>query len=80
MATSIVETIQRMGTALLVVPVALLGVNFLVQGRFSAGVGFLGLAALMIAISEYVTTPKDVPGETAQRVVGWIAKPPEDEE
>lgn len=80
MTASAIDTIQRMGTALIVVPVVLVGVTFLVEGKLVAGVGFLGVATLMVAISEYVRRPTDVPGSAVQRVVGWVAKPPEDDE
>jgi hypothetical protein len=80
MTASIVETIGRMGTALITVPVVLVGLQFLVDGNVLAGTGFLAIAALMVGISEYIKTPTDVPGSTAQRVAGWIAKPPDEEE
>lgn len=80
MPASVVDTLQRMGTALIVVPVALLGVNFLIAGQYTSGGVFLALAALMIAISEYVKQPTDVPGGAVKRIAGWVAKPPDDEE
>jgi hypothetical protein len=57
-------------------PVALLGIQFLGDGRTIFGAGFLGIAALMILINEYVASPSDLPGMIAGKVVGTVAKEP----
>ncbi|QSG07243.1 DUF7533 family protein [Halapricum desulfuricans] len=76
----VVETVERMATALLVVPVAVAGAHLLVGGQTGAGAALLAIAALMVGISEYVKRPSDVPASAAQRVVGWVAKPPDEDD
>jgi len=61
------------------IPVAMLGVQFLTDGRTVVGAGFLAIAALMVLINEYVASPGDIPGMLAGRVVGTVAKEPEAE-
>ncbi len=61
------------------IPVGLLGLQFLLDGNTVVGAGFLGIAALMILINEYVASPGDLPGMLAGKVVGAVAKEPEPE-
>lgn len=81
MSAGIVDTLQRMSAVVIAVMVALPGLDFLLlQGEPVIGAALLGLAALVMAVSEYVRSPSDVPAEAAQRVVGTVAKQPDDEE
>ncbi|MCU4718699.1 DUF7533 family protein [Halapricum hydrolyticum] len=80
MTASVAETVERMATALLVVPVVVAGAHLLIGGQVGAGAVLLAIAGLMIAISEYVTRPSDVPTSAAQRVVGWVATEPKEDE
>jgi len=80
MTASIVDTVGRMATAVLVVPVVVAGVSLLAGGRIGTGGVLLAIAGVMVAISEYVKRPSDIPGTAAQRVAGWVAKTPDDEE
>jgi hypothetical protein len=81
MTTGIVDTLQRMSAVFIAVMLALPGLDFLLlQGEPATGASLLALAAVVLLVSEYVSTPGDAVGSTAGRVVGWIAKPPEDEE
>ena len=61
------------------IPVAMLGVQFLGDGNTVVGAGFLGIAALMVLVNEYVASPGDIPGMLAGKVVGSVAKEPETE-
>jgi len=79
MTASIVETVGRMATAVLVVPVVVAGVSLLAGGQTGTGGLLLVIAGVMVAISEYVKRPSDVPGTAAQRVAGWLAKTPDEE-
>lgn len=74
MTRGIVGTLQLLGTVVLAAPLALLGVQFLVSGRELTGGVFLALAAAMIALEEYLTTPQDVPAEVAERAVGSVVE------
>ena len=76
----ILDTIGLMATVVLAVPVAFLGADFLLQGELFLGAGFLTVAALMIAVEEYVTTPTDIPGAITARAVGKIAVEPEEKD
>lgn len=81
MTAGIVDTLGRMSAVVIAVMLALPGVDFLLlQGQPVVGGGLLAMAALVLAVEEYVRTPADVPAEAAQRVVGTVAKEPDDEE
>ncbi|WP_324756224.1 DUF7533 family protein [Haloarcula sp. GH36] len=82
MAGGILDTIGLLTVVVFAVPVALFGAEHLLRGEFVAGVGFLGIAAGMIAIERYLVTPTDVPAIAAEKTVGAVAKtddPDEDE-
>jgi len=76
----IIGTIQLAGTLVLALPVGLLGVEKLLAGQTAVGAAFVGVAALMVALEEYLTTPGDVPGSIAQKTLGKVAKTHDDEE
>ena len=78
MARSILGTLSLALTLAFAIPVAYLGVEFLLDGRTNQGLLFLALAALMVGIQEYVTTPMDLPGEIAGKVLGTAVKEPGD--
>jgi len=81
METGIVDMVQRVGAVVLALTIALPGVDFLLlRGDLLVGGGLLALAALVLVVSEQVRSPSDVPASAAQRVVGAIAKEPDDEE
>jgi hypothetical protein len=73
----IIGLVQLAATLVLAVPVALLGLQFLTRGEALAGVAFLAIAAGMVAIEEYVLTPRDLPAAAVERVVGRVAKEPD---
>ncbi|WP_254823888.1 DUF7533 family protein [Haloglomus halophilum] len=78
MARSILGTVGLALTLAFALPVAYLGVEFLLDGKTNQGLLFLALAALMVGIQEYVTTPMDLPGEIAGKVLGTAVKEPDD--
>lgn len=81
MGKGILDTVGLMAAVVFAVPVAFLGVDFLLRGEPLLGVGFLAIAVLMVAVEEYVTTPGDVPGAIAGRLADAVVKSePEDEE
>lgn len=73
------DWIGRVGTLVLAVPIGFMGVDFLFSGN-PLGWLFLVVAVAAVLLQEYVTTPGDVPGSIASRVVGRAAKTPEEEE
>ena len=78
MARSILGTLGLALTLAFALPVAYLGAEFLLDGKTTQGLLFLGLAVLMVGIQEYVTTPMDVPGEVAGKVLGSAVKEPDE--
>ncbi|WP_435196713.1 DUF7533 family protein [Natronomonas sp. EA1] len=80
MGRGILGTIGLGLTLAFAIPVGLLGLDRLLAGDTLVGAGFLGLAVLMVAIEEYLTTPMDLPGKLAEKTVGAVAKEPEEKE
>lgn len=74
----ILGTIGLAGTLIFAIPVVLIGVEKLIEGD-PLGVGFLAIAALMVGLQQFLTTPADLPGNALGKVVGAIAKDPDDE-
>jgi hypothetical protein len=78
MARSILGTVGLALTLAFAIPVALLGLDLLSRGQTNQGLLFLGIAALMVAIEEYLTTPMDVPGMVAGKLLGSAVKEPDE--
>lgn len=79
MAAGIIETVQRMATMLVLVPVAVAGLGLLAEGQTAVGVGLLVVAALVWLISEYVDTPTDMGTSAAEKAAETVVKDPDDE-
>lgn len=58
-------------------PAAILGVQFLLEGRTLLGGVLVVVAALMVLLQRVVTTPGDLPGKLAGMVVGTAVTDPE---
>jgi hypothetical protein len=69
MARGILETVMLAATLVVAVPVALLGVEFLLGGRTVFGVGLLAAAAGILLVHRYVPTLEDVPVIAAEKAV-----------
>ena len=65
----LIDTISLYGTAVLAIPIALLGVEFLVRGRTLAGVGFLALGVGLLAGKYYLPGVTDEAAGAASSVV-----------
>ena len=76
----IMGTISLAATLVFALPVGLLGIQFLLDGKTLVGGGFVAVAVVMVALQEYLTTPTDVPTSVAEKAVGKVAKTPDDEE
>ncbi|RRJ30322.1 DUF7533 family protein [Halocatena pleomorpha] len=72
MPNGIIDTITLAITVAFALPVGMFGAQFLLSGQYVLGGVFVGIAALMVAAEEYITTPGDLPAIAAQRVVGSI--------
>jgi hypothetical protein len=78
MTRGIVGWIGLAATLAIAVPIAFMGVDFLLSGN-ALGWAFLAVAALAVVVEEYATRPGDVVGSAAGKVVGAVAKTPEEE-
>ncbi|NGM68180.1 hypothetical protein G6M89_03990 [Natronolimnobius sp. AArcel1] len=77
----LIETIKFAGVLIFALPAALAGLEFLlVRGQTFVGVGLLILAAGLLVLQRYLTTPGDLPGVAAKRAVSSIVDNPESEE
>lgn len=76
MGRGILGTVGLAATVVFAVPVAMFGLDLLTRGDTVAGLGFLGVAALMVLIGEHVTTPADVPGMVVERVADAVVEEP----
>jgi hypothetical protein len=76
----ILGTIGLAGTLIFAIPVVLIGIEKLLAGDVTLGVLFLGIAALMVGLQQFLSTPADLPGDALGKVVGTIAKDPEEKE
>jgi hypothetical protein len=78
MSRGILGTLQFAASVVVAVPVAAFGLFKLAEGSPLLGVGFLVLAALVVAVEEAVTSPKDLPVLLAERVAGRVVETPDD--
>lgn len=78
MPEGIVDTLQFAATTVFAAPVALFGLLKLGEGEPLAGVGFVAIAVGMLAAEELITSPTDVPVTVVERLVGRVAKSPDE--
>jgi ABC-type nickel/cobalt efflux system permease component RcnA len=70
----ILNTLGLVVTLAFALPVALLGINFVVTGRTGTGIALCVVAVLMVGLKQYVTTPEDLPAAAAERTVGAVVE------
>jgi hypothetical protein len=80
MRLGILEMIGLGASLIFAIPIGVFGLTLLVDGRTVFGGGMVLLAVLMVALPKYLTTPQDVPMLAAEKVVGGVAKDPDEEE
>jgi hypothetical protein len=80
MGRGILGLVGLAATLAFAIPLILLGLQELVEGRTTMGAAFLGVALLMILVEEYLTTPMDLPGKAADTVVGTVVKDPDEDD
>ncbi len=80
MPEGILDFVGFAATVALAAPVALFGVLKIGQGNLALGAVFLAIAAGMVAVEEWLTTPSDLPVMVAQRVTGRVVEDPSDDE
>jgi hypothetical protein len=77
-ARSLLGTVSLAATVLFAAPIALAGAFELAAGNHPMGVVFLVLAALMIALEEYLLTPSDLPVAVVRGVTRAVLNSPGD--
>ncbi|WP_251342379.1 DUF7533 family protein [Haloplanus halophilus] len=80
MRLGILETVGLAATLIFAIPVGVYGVESLLAGRTALGVGLVVVAVLMVVLPRRLTTPSDLPGAVAERVVGDAVTDPDEEE
>ncbi len=75
----IIDTITFAGTLILAVPAALAGLELVARGNTVVGATLVGLAVGLVVLERYLTSPTDLPGLLAKRVVGAVVKEPDAE-
>ncbi|WP_144906351.1 DUF7533 family protein [Halobellus captivus] len=80
MRLGILGTIQLAATLIFAAPVGIFGVTRLVEGDTLIGGGAVAIAAAMVLLPHYLTTPTDIPMKVGERVVSAVVKEPDDDE
>lgn len=70
MTKGIVDFLEFAAAVVLAAPVALLGVLLLTDGDTVGGVGFLVVAAGMVAFDRYVLAPRDIAADFVAGLLG----------
>lgn len=73
----IIDTLTLFGAVILAAPIAMLGVEFVADGRLVVGLGFLAVAAALVLGEHYIGIPGVEDG--LARIGGAIVKEPTDE-
>jgi hypothetical protein len=76
----IMDTVGLAASLVFAIPVAIFGMNRLLDGQQLFGAGLLLVAALMVLLPQKLTTPMDIPQKLAGKAVGKAVKTPDDEE
>jgi hypothetical protein len=80
MGLGITGTIQLAATLVFAIPVGVFGLNTFLAGQRLLGGGAMVVAALMVLLPHYLTTPGDIPMKLGEKVVGKAVKVPDDDE
>jgi len=79
MARSILSTVGLAATVALAVPLVIFGVEQLLAGERLVGSIVLAVAAAMVLVEEYLTTPTDIPALVAEKTVGAVVEEPDED-
>jgi hypothetical protein len=80
MALGIMDTIGLAASLVFAIPVGVFALQKLLAGEQLFGGILLLVAVLMVAIPQYLTTPQDIPGKVAGKVVGGAVADPDESE
>lgn len=79
MSQGILEMVGSAVTLVFAIPLVLAGVELLLRGSRFIGVGLVSVALGMVILDQYITTPGDLPALIVTKLVGAIARPPDEE-
>jgi hypothetical protein len=79
MSWGILETLGSVTVLMVAIPPAFAGAGLLLGGNL-VGVALLGVALAMVAADQYITTPGDLPVLVVSKLVGVVARPPDEEQ
>jgi hypothetical protein len=68
MKLGIVQTIELAASLMFAAPVGMFGVSRLLDGEVALGGGLVVVAALMVIVPQYLTTPGDIPGKALSAI------------
>jgi len=80
MRLGILGTLQLAATMIFAAPVGIFGLTRLTEGDIALGAGAVAIAAAMVVLPQYLTTPGDIPMKIGERVLGAVVKTPDDDE
>lgn len=69
MALGIRQTLALAGSLIFAIPLGLYGIEEILAGAPVAGVLYIVVAALMVWLPQYLTTPGDLPGKVADGAI-----------
>ncbi|WP_053947349.1 DUF7533 family protein [Halolamina sediminis] len=78
MRLGLLETVGVAGSLVFAIPLGIYAVERLLGGDTAVGGAFLAIAALMVLLPKYLTTPGDLPGMAAERAVEGVVTNPEE--
>jgi len=79
MARSILSTVGLAATVALAVPLVIFGIEQLLADERLVGSIVLAVAAAMVLVEEYLTTPTDIPELVAAKTVGAVVEEPDED-
>lgn len=77
MKLGIVQTIELAASLMFAAPLGMFGISRLLDGDVVLGGGLVLVAALMVLLPQYLTTPGDIPGKAARKM-GFSTDVPDD--
>jgi hypothetical protein len=76
----ILDLLGLAATLVFAIPVGLFGIEKLLAGDLAVGLAGIGIAVAMVAVEQWLWTPGDVAGDTAQGMLDRVLTEPEEGE
>lgn len=78
MGLGILDTLGLVASLIFAIPVGVFAIDRLLAGEQLLGGFLLVVAVLMVALPQRLTTPQDVPGTVAGKVIGGAVADPDE--